>query len=97
MLAPGDIKSGFTASRETAKAATTSQVYRERHEKAVNEMIRSETSAPGPEIVVAEFAKILSDRNPPIRRVVGGQYKALALLKRLLPPGVAERIVEKMY
>jgi NAD(P)-dependent dehydrogenase (short-subunit alcohol dehydrogenase family) len=97
MLAPGDIKSGFTASRETAKAATTSQVYRDRYEKAVNEMIRSETAAAGPEIVVAEFAKILNDRNPPIRRVVGGQYKALALLKRLLPPGVAERIVEKMY
>ena len=60
-------------------------------------MIRSETSGPGPEVVVKEFARILQDSNPPIRRVVGAQYKAVAVLKRVLPSRMVETIVEKMY
>lgn len=97
MIDPGDVRTGFTAARKTAKASATNPAYRERHEKAVNEMIRSETGGPGPEVVVKEFAHILHSVNPPIRRVVGAQYKAVAVLKRLLPAGVVERIVEKMY
>jgi NAD(P)-dependent dehydrogenase (short-subunit alcohol dehydrogenase family) len=97
LLDPGDVNTGFTAARRTAKAAATNPVYRERHQKAVDEMIRSETSGPGPEVVVREFARILDSNNPPVRRVVGLQYKVGALLKRLLPASVVERIVEKMY
>ena len=97
MIDPGDVRSGFTAARKTAKAAATNPVYQERHTKAVTEMIRSETGGPGPEVVVKEFAHILNSNNPPIRRVVGIQYKAVAVLKRLLPATLVESIIEKMY
>lgn len=97
LIDPGDVHTGFTSSRRTAKAAATNPVYQERHQKAVDEMIRSETGGPGPEVVVREFARILDSQNPPVRRVVGAQYKAVALLKRLLPAGLVERLVEKMY
>lgn len=97
MIDPGDVRTGFTAARRTAQAAAVNPVYRERHQKAVEEMIRSETSGPGPEVVVKEFARILQDSNPPIRRVVGAQYKAVAVLKRVLPSRMVESIVEKMY
>ena len=97
MIDPGDINTGFTSSRRIAKAAQTNEVYIERHEKAVSEMIKSETSGPGPEVVVKEFAKILYSKNPPIRVVVGIKYKMVALLKRLLPSRIVEKVVEGIY
>lgn len=97
LICPGDVRTNFTSSRRTAKAALTNPVYKERHAKAVNEMIRSEMSSPGPEVVVREFARILNSKNPPVRRIVGTQYKAMSLLKRLLPASVVERVVEKIY
>lgn len=97
MIDPGDVHTGFTNARKTALAAAVNPVYQERHAKAVTEMIRSETGGPGPEVVVKEFAHILNSSNPPIRRVVGFQYKAVAILKRILPATMVESIVEKMY
>jgi len=97
LIDPGDVHTGFTEARRTAKAALTNPVYRERHDKAVKEMIRSETSGPGPEVVVREFARILNSSNPPVRTVVGFQYKAVAVLKRLLPARWVEAIVERIY
>ncbi len=97
MIDPGDINTGFTSARKIAKQAQVNPVYKQRHEKAVNEMIKSETNGPGPEVVVKEFSKILNSNNPPVRIVVGMQYKAVALLKRLLPAKVVEGVVEKMY
>lgn len=97
MIDPGDINTGFTSSRKIAKSAQINEVYIERHEKAVNEMIKSETTGPGPEVVVKEFAKILHSKNPPIRVVVGMKYKMVALLKKLLPSKVVEKVVEGIY
>lgn len=97
MIDPGDINTGFTAARKIAKQAHVNPVYKQRHDRAVHEMIKSETKGPGPEVVVREFARILNSNNPPIRIVVGMQYKAVALLKRLLPAKVVESVVEKMY
>lgn len=97
VIDPGDIHTGFTDARKTARAALTGSVYQARHEKAVKEMIRSETAGPGPQVVVREFARILNSANPPIRIVVTLQYKAVAVLKRVLPAKWVEAIVEKMY
>ncbi|MGE5559783.1 MAG: SDR family oxidoreductase [Chloroflexota bacterium] len=97
LIDPGDVHTGFTASRKTVAAAATNPVYQARHEKAVKEMIRSETAGPGPQVVVREFARILNSANPPVRVVVTPQYKAVAVLKRILPARWVEAIVERMY
>jgi len=97
MINPGDIKTNFTASRRTANKSLENLVYKSRYEKAVNEMIKSEMSGPGPEIVVKVFDKILKSKNPSIRNVVGLQYKSVAILKKFLPSQLVENIVEKMY
>ncbi|KPU28377.1 hypothetical protein TR13x_01590 [Caloranaerobacter sp. TR13] len=97
MIDPGDIRTNFTSSRKTAKAALINPAYKERHKKAVETMIKDELNGPGPEIVVNAFAKILNSKNPPIRVVVGIKYKCVALLKRILPAKVVEYVLEKIY
>ncbi|SHH30341.1 Short-chain dehydrogenase [Caloranaerobacter azorensis DSM 13643] len=97
IIEPGDIKTNFTSSRKTAKAALINPAYKERHKKAVETMIKDELNGPGPQIVVKAFAKILNSKNPPVRIVVGFKYKCVALLKRILPSRVVEHVLEKIY
>lgn len=97
MIDPGDIRTNFTSSRKTAKAALINPTYKERHIKAVETMIKDELNGPDPEIVVKAFEKILNSKNPPIRTVVGIKYKCVAFLKRILPSRVVEYVVEKIY
>lgn len=97
LIDPGDISTGFTANRKTAKAALTNPVYKQRHDKAVNAMIKSELEGPGPEVVVRAFAKILHSKRPPIRMVLGADYKAAVFLKRILPARLVEAVVERVY
>lgn len=95
LIEPGDMHTNFY--RVTAKEAQDNSVYKDRFEKAVNEMIQSELKGPGAEIVIKEFAKILKSANPPIRRVVGFQYKIIGYLNKFVPARLVEYIVSKMY
>lgn len=97
LIDPGDICTGFTKARQVAKAALTNPVYRERHDKAVNAMIKSELNGPGPEIVVRAFARILKSKNPPVRVITSLDYQAAALAKRLVPARLVEFIIERLY
>lgn len=97
LIDPGDVSTGFTKARQVAQAALTNPVYRERHDKAVNTMIKSELNGPGPEIVVRAFARILQSKNPPVRVITSLDYRAAALAKRLLPARLVEFIVERVY
>lgn len=97
LIDPGDISTGFTSARQTAKAALTNPTYRERHDKAVNSMIKSELGGPGPEIVVRAFARILKSKNPPVRVITSLDYRAAAMLKRLVPARLVEFIIERIY
>ena len=75
----------------------TNPVYKERHDKAVNAMIKSELNGPGPEIVVRAFARILRSKDPPVRVITSLDYQAAVLLKRLLPARLVEYVVERVY
>ena len=97
LIDPGDISTGFTGNRRTAAAALTNPVYRERHDKAVNAMIKSELGGPGPEVVVRAFARILDSKKPPLRVIPTLDYRAAALLKRLVPASLVEYIITRMY
>ncbi|QVK17387.1 SDR family NAD(P)-dependent oxidoreductase [Mycoplasmatota bacterium] len=94
MIAPGDMKTNFE--RVHARNSINS-VYKEKCDKAVNEMIKSESKGPSADVVVKELKKIINKKNPSIRRVVGWQYKLVGLLKRLLPAKVVEYVISKIY
>lgn len=94
MIEPGDMKTNFY--RVTASDAKES-VYKETCESAVNEMIRSEHNGPSAIVVVKEFKKILRRKNPPIRKIVGWQYKLIGFLKKILPAKLVEYVVSKIY
>ena len=98
LIEPGDIRTEFTANRAWAKAAKSeNSAYAVETEKAVSAMARSEQAARGPETVVAAIASVIRAKNPPLRVIVGGRYKAVFVLKRLLPDWVIDSIVLKMY
>lgn len=97
LIEPGDVRTGFTSGRVWTEASKGATPYKERCQKAVEAMERSEMSGPGPEIVVKAVAKIIASKNPPIRTVVGADYKLIAFLKRLVPDRLIEYVVAKMY
>ncbi len=94
MIAPGDMKTNFE--RVYAKNYHTSD-YKERCDKAVNQMIADEHKGPSAKVVVKELKKILKQKRPSIRRVVGWQYKLIGFLKRILPSKLVEFVLSKIY
>lgn len=94
LIEPGDMKTEF--SRVTTKNFQES-VYHDQCQNAVNEMIRSEQKGPDASVVIKELKKILKSKNPPIRRVVGFQYKLISILKRFMPSKIVEYFVTKIY
>lgn len=95
LIEPGDMKTNFV--RETVEHTSNDSVYKEKCDKAVNEMIKCEMKGPEPKVVVREFKKILNSKKPPIRKIVGLDYKVVGLLKKLCPSNFVEYIVTKIY
>jgi len=98
IIEPGDVRSEFTAARRWAAAAEAeASGYHERCRRAVDAMIRSEQAGPGPDIVVRAVDRVLHQSDPPVRVVVGAQYKLFGYLKPLLPLRAVHGILSKMY
>lgn len=97
LVLPGDTKTGFTGNRQFAEAANDRSAYRDRCRKAVEVMVRDETTGPGPKVVADAVACVITKRNPPVRVVVGFKYKAFAFLQRILPSRLVLYILSKMY
>jgi len=97
IVEPGDTKTGFTGSRVFAADANESLVYRDKFKKSVGVMIKDETNGPEPIVVAKQIYGIIGKTNPPIRVIVGLQYKVFVFLKRLLPARVVSYIISKMY
>ncbi|HEY3316279.1 MAG TPA: SDR family oxidoreductase [Bacillota bacterium] len=96
LVEPGDIKTGFTSARAwTAKSRQS--VYADRCARAVAAMAKSEQGGPGPEIVVRVVAGLLRSKNPPVRVIVGVQYKLVGFLKRIVTDRFLEFVLVKMY
>lgn len=97
LVEPGDTKTGFTSGRLFTAASANGSAYRSRFEKSVNVMIRDEMNGPGPVGILKVINNILHGKNPPVRKIVGLQYKIFGLLKRLVPSRVVEYIITKLY
>ncbi len=92
---PGDIRTGFTASR--AKSAVGDEVYSGRISRSVAVMERDEENGMAPEIAGRMIAGIaVKGRVKPLY-TLGFSYKLLGFLHRLLPCSLVNRIIGMIY
>jgi len=96
LVEPGDTKTGFTGSRQMVAAASTS-AYEKSCTKSINTMAKSEQNAAEPKEILKVVNRLIGKKNPPVRVVVGFDYKLMVFAKRLLPARLVEFIVSKMY
>ncbi len=92
---PGDIKTGFTDARRKENAGD--DVYAGRIKKSVAAMEKDEKNGISPEKVGKLIAKLALKKKVKPFYIAGGVYKLLYCVFRLLPYGVSNPIVGKLY
>lgn len=97
LIEPGDTRTGFTKNRVLARALSGNSAYQEVARRSIGKMEKDEQNGGGPEKVAQAVWKTVQHKNPPIRTIVGGQYKLLYVLKKLLPAAWVEAILGAMY
>lgn len=97
IVEPGDTKTEFTGNRITALASGEHSPYFKRFQKSLRRMEHDEENGASPVDVAHVIYKMIKIKNPPVRKTVGFQYKAVYFLKRLLPTRFVEKIVGLLY
>lgn len=92
---PGDVKTGFTASRQ--KSVKGAAVYGERIERAVSNMEKDEQSGMPPEKVARCIAKAAAKKSPRPLYTVGGKYRLFVLLAKFMPLRLISFVAGKLY
>lgn len=93
-ILPGDTKTNFTSSRQKL---SDNEFYKERDRKSVEKMEKDEMKGDSPEKVANIVFKVAKKKKMPPRKIVGFQYKFLALLGKMLPQKLVLWIVGKIY
>lgn len=96
LIAPGDVKTGFTNARQPVHLQTPA-CYRAAMQTAVGRMERDEHNGMPPERVAAAVLRVAQTKSPPACTIVGGMYRVFVVLKRLLPARLVERLLYKVY
>jgi NAD(P)-dependent dehydrogenase (short-subunit alcohol dehydrogenase family) len=98
MIEPGDLHTGFTASRRRTAASGEGSAYTERLNAALAVMEADETGGPSPEKVAPLVERIINARSPRLRYTVGPLFEKVALgLKRFFPARLFEWGLMKYY
>jgi NAD(P)-dependent dehydrogenase (short-subunit alcohol dehydrogenase family) len=95
LVMPGDTNTAFTSARkyEIDKASP----YYGACINAVGKMEKDELGGRPPESVARVILKLCIRKNPPLRKIVGFEYKVFTFARRLLPDRLAETILRSMY
>lgn len=93
---PGDTKTNFTKNRYAPKV-NENEFYKNRIINSLKRMEKDEENGVSPLKVTKAIYKVMKRKNPPMRIVVGFDYKLLVFLKRLLPDKLVNYIVYKLY
>ena len=94
-MLPGDISTGFTDAR--IKSSAGDDAYGGRIERSVGTMEKDERGGMSPEKAGRYIAKLaLKKRSRPFK-AIGFSYKAIAVLAKLLPRSLSNRIVGMIY
>lgn len=94
-IQPGDIQTGFTAARK--KSAVGDEEYGGRISRSVAVMEHDEQNGMKPETAGAYIAKIALKKKVKPLYTIGFSYKCVCLLVKLLPCGLTNRLVGKIY
>ena len=85
LIEPGNVKTGFTASRRILDARGDSP-YVSASAKAISAMVRDEQHGASPDVVATLVEKVLSSRRPPRRVSVGKRFERFAVVARRILP-----------
>ncbi len=91
---PGDVKTGFTAAREKNKVHAA--LY-PNEVRSVEKMEHDEQHGMSPDRIAAKFLKLSKQKHPKPFCSVGFAYSAVLVLMKLLPAGLANRLIGKLY
>lgn len=92
---PGDIKTGFTASR--AKSAVGDDVYSGRISRSVAQMEHDEENGMKPETAGRMIAKIALRKGVKPICTLGFSYNLLCFLRKILPLSLVNRLIGMIY
>lgn len=92
----GDTKTGFTAVRQKTDAEKEGD-YANIATKSVAKMEKDEQNGKDPITVARVFYKLANKKKIPATKVVGGLYKFLLFLKRLVPERFMMWVLSKLY
>ncbi len=92
---PCDTKTDFTKSR--IKVSNENDVYAERVNRSVMKMEKDEQNGMSPSKVAKTVYKLSNKKNPPATKTMGGVYKLLMFVKRIVPERFINFVLYKMY
>jgi len=95
LVLPGDTNTGFTGARNFS--IDEDSPYYEACINAVSKMEKDELAGRGPESVSDVVYRLANKKNPPLRTIIGLEYKLFAFMKRLLPDKLVEFMLKKVY
>ena len=94
-IQPGDIKTGFTSAR--VKTAAGDDVYDGRISRSVSKMEYDEQTGMPPEAAGKFIAKAAIGSSKRPVRTIGFSYKVVCCLAKILPLGLMNKIIGKLY
>ena len=95
LILPGDTDTGFTGAR--VYHIDEASPYYGACLKAVQKMEKDEAGGRPPESAARAILRNCRRKHPPLRTIVGLDYKLLAFLRRLLPDRLVEAIIRSIY
>ena len=95
LVMPGDTNTGFTNARKYVTGE--SSPFYEDCIHSVGKMEKDELSGKSPITSARAIFKLCNSKNPPPRKIVGFDYKLLALLHRILPDRLVEFFLRRIY
>ena len=97
LVEPGDVRTGFTASRVVAEGSATS-AYGDRLTKCLQIVEREEGRGAPPEVVAQLICRVVEGRAKALRYSCGHLSQRITVpLKRILPAKLFERIIASFY
>jgi len=93
---PGDTKTDFTKNRVQPNVVEN-DVYQKRIRNSIERMEKDEQNGMPVRSVTKVVHTVIKQKNPPLMKTVGIQYKLFVLLKKLLPKRFVNYIIYKMY
>jgi short-subunit dehydrogenase len=97
LVEPGDTRTGFTKARRYTEETKTNRAYRAMCERALYSMTVSEMKGHDPKKAARAVLRVVQQARPPVRKVVGMEYKLLYACSRLLPARWFVSMVGRFY